>query len=67
MASGLTGIESRCKQARDLALLERLRFDPGVLECLPNLLKGYCVRHSTEFRLDRDGNPEVAKLASEKM
>jgi len=35
---GLTGIESRREQSRDLALPECLRFDPAVLESLLDLL-----------------------------
>src|ERR1039457_6799899 len=64
---GLTGVESRCKQSRDLALPECLRLDPVVLESLLDLLKGCCVRHLIEFRLDSDRNPDLAKLASEKI
>ena len=38
MASCLTGIESRCEQSGDLALPERLGFDPTGLEILLDLL-----------------------------
>src|SRR5208283_482012 len=55
------------EQPRDLALPACLRFDPAVLEGLLDLLKGRCLRYSTEFRLDSDGNPDLAKLASEKI
>jgi len=64
---GLARIEGRCEQSHDLVLSQSPRLDPAVQESLPDLLKGCRVSHSIKFGLDTDGNPDLAKLPSEKI
>src|ERR1017187_10353218 len=56
--SPATGIESRCEQSSDLVLAEWPRFDPTVLDSLPDILRRRGVRDLIEFRLNSAGNPD---------